>query len=224
MPEAIIKAVLFDLDGTLADTAPDLVGALNRLRHEENLAPLPLEQLRRFASQGARGLLREGMGIPQDHPEYAVWAERFLQHYARSLCVSTALFDGMQALLDDLEQRGLVWGIVTNKHSRFTTPLLQAMKLGQSGLGEIGCVVCGDTTANPKPAPDPILHACTTLGIPPGQSIYVGDDVRDIQAGRSAGCITLAAAWGYLGCDAPIAEWAADGIIHQPCEILDWLD
>lgn len=219
MPEAAIKAVLFDLDGTLADTAPDLVGALNRVRNEEHLPSLPLERLRRFASQGARGLLREGLDIRQDHPDYALWVERFLHHYAGNLCIDTTLFEGMQSLLNELEQRGLAWGIVTNKHSRFTAPLLRAMR-----LDTVGCVVCGDTTAHPKPAPDPVLHACTSLGIAPCESIYVGDDERDIQSGRSAGCLTLAAAWGYLGCDAPISEWLADGIIHQPREILAWLD
>lgn len=219
MPEAAIKAVLFDLDGTLADTAPDLVGALNRLRSDKQLEPLPFERLRRFASQGARGLLREGMDIQQDHPGYARWAERFLNHYAGNLCVDTVLFEGMHSLLHELKQRGLRWGIVTNKHSRFTVPLLKAMQLDM-----VDCIVCGDTTPHPKPAPDPILHACASLGITPGESIYVGDDERDIQSGRSAGCLTLAAAWGYLGCDTPISDWLADGIIHQPQEILAWLD
>lgn len=213
-----IRAVLFDLDGTLADTAPDLVGALNQVRLEENLAPQPLAHLRRFASEGARGLLREGMGIQTDHPDYAKWVDRFLTHYAARLSRETDLFEGMPALLGELMLRGVAWGVVTNKHSRFTLPLLHAL-----ALPGLACVVCGDTTPNPKPAPDPVLHACTSLGIAPHESIYVGDDRRDIQSGHAAGCLTLAAAWGYLGGTSPVSEWAADGIIGHPAEILAWV-
>lgn len=213
-----IKAVLFDLDGTLADTAPDLIAALNELRAEEKLAPVPLLQLRRFASEGARGLLREGMGIQQDHPDYAALAERFYLNYLRGLCIQTCLFDGMPHVLQELSRKGLKWGVVTNKHSRFTHPLLEAMR-----LPDIACIVCGDTTSHPKPAPDPLLHACEQLGIMPEESIYVGDDLRDIQSGKSAGCLTLAAAWGYLGGTTPISEWSADAVVQNPADILCWL-
>lgn len=214
-----IKAVLFDLDGTLADTAPDLVAALNQLRTEEGLEPLPLAQLRRFASEGARGLLREGIGIAQDHPDYPELAERFYLHYLQGLCIHTRLFHGMPHVLGEFSRIGLKWGVVTNKHGRFTYPLLEAMQ-----LPDIACIVCGDTTSHPKPAPDPVLHACRLLGISPEESIYVGDDLRDIQAGKAAGSVTLAAAWGYLGGTTPISEWSADAIIENPAAILDWLD
>jgi len=213
-----IKAVLFDLDGTLADTAPDLVSALNELRAEEELAPVPFLKLRRFASEGARGLLREGMGILQEHPDYASLAERFYLHYLHGLCIQTRLFDGMPRVLQEFSRKGLKWGIVTNKHGRFTYPLLEAMH-----LPDIACVVCGDTTSHPKPAPDPVLHACKQLDITPEESIYVGDDLRDIQSGKSAGSLTLAAAWGYLGGTTPISEWPADAVIHNPADILCWL-
>jgi N-acetyl-D-muramate 6-phosphate phosphatase len=214
-----IDAVLFDLDGTVADTAPDLVGALNRLRAEEGFPPLPVSSLRTFASQGARGLLREGLGIKQNHPEYPQWVERFLMHYEKHLCVETVLFEGIPELLDALEQRQIAWGIVTNKYRRFTAPLVDALNLAS----RVSCVICGDSTAHPKPAPDPLLHACNLIHIAPSQCLYVGDDPRDIQAGLAAQTRTLAAAWGYLGTDVGIHDWGADGIISRPLEILDWL-
>jgi len=217
-PENQIQAVLFDLDGTLADTAPDLVGALNRLRSEEGLSPVPLERLRAFASQGARGLLREGLGISREAPDYDHWAERFHTRYAEHLCVDSCLFEGVSELVDTLERQGILWGIVTNKHRRFAAPLVKALKLDGA------CLVCGDCTPHPKPAPDPILHACQLIGVPSSSCIYVGDDLRDIQSGNAAQAVTLAAAWGYLGSDLSIEAWQADGIIEQPLQTLHWIN
>ncbi len=159
MPEA----VLFDLDGTLADTAPDLGAALNRVRQDYNLPPLPLDTLRPHTSQGGRGLLRVGMGVTPQDDSYAELYRRFIQHYEERLCHHTTLFPGMAELLAQLEQRRIPWGVVTNKSERLTHPLLQQMDLAH----RCACIVCGDSTPNPKPAPDPLLLAAQLLGLPP---------------------------------------------------------
>ncbi|HEX5125706.1 MAG TPA: HAD-IA family hydrolase, partial [Rhodocyclaceae bacterium] len=210
---------LFDLDGTLADTALDLAAALNQLRIEEGLPALSVAALRPYISQGVRGLLQAGMSMSTDHPQQEEFAERVLVHYANNICVHTTLFPGISALLNTLEQRGIAWGIVTNKRSRFTTPLVAALGLTQRAAS----VVSGDTAARPKPAPDPLLHACEETGIAPAACLYAGDDRRDIIAGRTAGMRTLATAWGYLGVDDPIENWGADHIINEPAEVLAYL-
>lgn len=215
-----VRAVLFDLDGTLADTAPDLVGALNSVRAEEGLPPLPVRQMRTYASQGARGLLREGLGIQRERPDYPLWAERFLVHYEHRLCAETRLFSGIPELLADLSSRKLLWGIVTNKFRRFTVPLAEAIGLSAGAA----CIVCGDTTTRPKPAPDPLLHACQMMGVAPAECLYVGDDLRDIQAGKAAGCATIAVAWGYHGDEVGILDWGADMIADTPDQIISTLD
>lgn len=215
MPEA----VFFDLDGTLADTAPDLAGTLNRLKAECGLEPSPFEKLRPQVSNGVRGLLSVGFGLAPEAPGYAELAQRFLALYAESLCVETSLFPGMAALLDQLDQRHIAWGVVTNKAERLARPLVDALGLTERSL----CIVGGDTTARAKPFPDPLLLACSLAGIPPSSCLYVGDDIRDIVAGKAAGMRTVAAGYGYLGSH-PISTWNADTIIDHPLQILRLLE
>ncbi len=212
-------AVLFDLDGTLADTAPDLAAALNRLLVEEGREPLALSHLRPHVSGGARGLIRIGFGLTPDDAAFAALVRRFLAHYQDSLCAGTVLFPGVEELLEAIEERGIRWGIVTNKAQRFTLPLIEQLGLRQRSA----CIVSGDTALRPKPDPAPLLLACAVLQVAPEQSIYVGDDLRDIDAGRSAGLFTATAAYGYLGGDEPFENWQADAIINEPSEILSLL-
>ncbi|HEY6898017.1 MAG TPA: HAD-IA family hydrolase [Rhodocyclaceae bacterium] len=216
----MIRAVLFDLDGTLADTAPDLGGALNRLLEEEGRAVLPHEALRPHVSGGARALLRAGFGLSPDDARYPAMQQRFLAHYEAHICVGTRLFPGMAEVLEQLDNLGLPWGIVTNKIARYTLPVVAGLGLAERSA----CVVSGDSAARPKPAPDSLLLACQQAGVTPGEAIYVGDDLRDIQAGKAAGMGTIAAAWGYLGDGPDIAEWNGDHIIQRPQEILALLD
>lgn len=208
-------AVLFDLDGTLADTAHDLGGALNRLLAEEQRPPLALDSLRPHVSGGARALLRCGFGLTPEDAGYEDLRLRFLAHYEAAICVDTVLFDGIGQLLQGLEERGIAWGVVTNKSERYATAVVDALGLGR----RIACLIGGDTAARPKPAPDPLLLACERIGVAPAQALYVGDDLRDVDAGKAAGMGTVAAAWGYLGDGLPIAEWQADWIIATPPEL-----
>ena len=217
MTQAPTCCVLFDLDGTLADTAPDLGAALNSVLEEEGVAPLPMEATRPVTSQGVRGLLRVGLGIGPDDTNYQTLAQRVLKHYAAGICRHTRLFDGMPGVLATLESRGIKWGIVTNKHARFTEPLVDALGLMQRAA----CVISGDSAAHPKPHPAPLLMACERANVAPTHSIYVGDDLRDIQAGKAAGMCTIAAAWGYLGEGEAIHEWGADHIAPTPEALLD---
>lgn len=206
-----VAAVLFDLDGTLADSAPDLGSAVNRMRERRGLAPLPLAQLRPFASHGARGLIGAGLGIQPGAPEFEALREEFLATYEADLCRATRLFDEVEALLAGLEARGLAWGIVTNKAARFTDPLVRRLGLAERA----GTIVSGDTTAHAKPHPAPLLHAAAALAIAPQRCVYVGDDLRDIQAGRAAAMGTIAAAWGYCA-DSDPNGWGADITIATP--------
>ncbi|MCC7325483.1 MAG: HAD-IA family hydrolase [Burkholderiales bacterium] len=214
-----VSAVLFDLDGTLADSAGDLALALNRLRADHGLPPVPVAGLRAYASSGARGLLDAGMGVTTDHAEYASLRDAFLAHYAQCLAETTRLFAGVEALLSTIEQRGLSWGIVTNKHSRFTLPVVAALGLTQRAA----VVVSGDTTPNPKPHPAPLLHAAKVLHALPAACVYVGDDLRDIEAGQAAGMTTIVAGYGYMGNSGAPGAWPATGWIRQPLELLSWL-
>lgn len=214
-----ISTVLFDLDGTLADSAGDLALALNRLRADRGLAPVPAAGLRAHASSGARGLLNAGMGVTAAHPQYATLRDAFLAHYERCLAETTRLFAGVEAMLSAIEQRGLRWGIVTNKHSRFTLPVVAALGLAQRAA----VVVSGDTTPNPKPHPAPLLHAANALRESPAACVYVGDDLRDIEAGRAAGMPTIVAGYGYMGDSGDPDAWPATGWIEQPLELLTWL-
>jgi phosphoglycolate phosphatase len=216
MADRRFDAVLFDLDGTFADTAPDLGAALNRLLKEEGRPPLDMDIFRPHTSAGTRGMLGIGFGITPDDPGYQGLAERFLAHYTAALCVGTVLFEGMVELLAELEGRGLAWGIVTNKPARFTLPLMAALGYGERAA----CIISGDSTPNPKPHPDPILLGCREARTEPARCLYVGDDLRDIQAGQAAGTGTVAAAWGYLGTGSPITAWGADSLVAHPLEIL----
>lgn len=213
------EAVFFDLDGTLADTAPDLIGTLHRLQAEHGLPETPFGQLRPMVSNGVRGLLGVGFGLTPEMPEYPQMANRFLDLYADALCVKTHLFAGMAELLDALDAHGIAWGVVTNKAERFARPIVDTLGL----TARCRCVIGGDTAARAKPHPDSLLHACQVSGTNPLNCLYVGDDIRDITAGRAAGMKTVAAAYGYLGNGVEISAWEADLIIQQPLEILELL-
>jgi phosphoglycolate phosphatase len=211
-----IAAVLFDLDGTLADTAADLGHVLNLQRASRGLEEMPLERLRPVVSQGARGLLRVGFGLDPGQDGYEPMREEFMEIYARNLIRHTRLFDGMAELLDALEEQGLAWGIVTNKLARFTDPLVEALGL----TSRAGCVISGDTCARAKPHPDPLLEAAGRVGVKASACIYVGDDERDIRAGRAAGMRAVAARYGYLGENGDPHAWEADAVIEQPLDLL----
>ena len=212
-------AVLFDLDGTYADTAPDMAAALNALLARHGRRPLPAAAIRPHVSNGARGLLKVGFGLAPDEPGYAELRAEYLTLYSADICRHTRPFDGMDALIATLVEQGLHWGIVTNKPGWLTEPLLAAL----APVPPPACVVSGDTAARPKPHPDPLLYACALLEVEPARCWYIGDDVRDILAGRAAGMATLAAGWGYLGTGAPPADWGADAIATHPQAILDRL-
>lgn len=212
-------AVLFDLDGTFADTAPDLGRAVNLMRAARGLAPVPLADTRRVTSLGARGLLGAGFHITPDHADYAAMREEFLRIYESNLCCDTALFPGIADLVDRLEKLGIRWGIVTNKAERFALPLLR--QLGYDGRA--ACIIGGDTTPHMKPHPAPLLAAAKIVGCAPEQCIYVGDDERDIQAGRAAGMKTVAVRFGYLNGSNP-ETWGADRLVDAPAEILEMVD
>lgn len=212
MPEA----VLFDLDGTLADTAPDLGGAMNRLLREHGLDPMPLEMLRPHVSSGARGMIAASMGISPTDTAYANLQQRFLSIYQECLCVDTRLFAGMAEHLDELDAKGIPWGVVTNKSQRFAIPLMEGLALRQRSV----CIVCGDSAQRAKPHVHPMQLASAVIGIDAGGCIYVGDDERDVISGRAAGMKTVVAGWGYLGDGKPPSDWGADGIAAAPQDIL----
>ena len=211
----LCQAVLFDLDGTLADTAPDLAAAVNKMRHDRSLEMVPLEDLRPLASAGARGLIGGAFGIGPDDHEFASMREEFLANYEADLCIETTLFPGIPELLDDLDARGVRWGIVTNKITRLSAPLVALLGLDTRAA----CLVCGDTTPHSKPHPAPLLHAAELLDVAPERIVYVGDDLRDVQAGFAAGMITVAAAYGYCGDDIPPRRWHANHVVDSPVEL-----
>ena len=219
MKLAGVRAVLFDLDGTFADTAADLARALNRVRVERGMAPIAPEVARPHTSAGARGLLKAGFGVNPGDEDYPALRERFLDFYEDELCVDTRLFDGIPEVLARIQARKLSWGIVTNKGKHFTEPLLKLLAVDHLAA----CVVCGDSTPHIKPHPAPLLHAASLLSLPPAACVYVGDDLRDIQAARAAGMPFLAAGWGYLGEGGDPASWGADAVLSRPLEILDLL-
>ncbi|SFP83019.1 phosphoglycolate phosphatase [Nitrosomonas cryotolerans] len=215
----MIKAVLLDLDGTVADTAPDLGHALNRQRSLRGLAPLPMTLIRTEASAGARGLLRLGFNIQPDDAHYEGIREEFLNFYSERLCHDTILFSGMSALLDQLDARSLPWGIVTNKPSRFTHPLMQQLGLHQRAA----CIISGDETAHSKPHPEPLLVASRKLMVTPAECIYLGDDIRDVKASLAAGMEPIIARYGYLGNTHPPETWGAKYLIDHPQDLLNYL-
>ena len=215
----MIRSVLFDLDGTLADTAPDLANALNNVRMESGLAPLPLQTIRCEVSNGAIALTKLGFDIDSDHPQFEPLRLRLLEHYRQNIATETRLFDGMHAVLKTLEEMNIHWGVVTNKPARFTEPLLNALDLTHRAA----CIVSGDTLEKKKPHPEPILHACNIVGCRPTETVYVGDAPRDIEAGKRAGTKTLVALFGYISDHEQPQQWGADGMVQAPQDILSWV-
>ncbi|RZS47529.1 phosphoglycolate phosphatase [Sphaerotilus mobilis] len=212
-------AVLFDLDGTLVDSAPDLGEAANELRQRHGQDPLPLSDFRPMTGTGARGMVDVALGIGVDDPRFPSLRDEYLALYEARMTRLTRVFDAMAPVLDALDAAGLPWGIVTNKYTRFAEPVVRA-----AGIATRSCVlVCGDTTAHAKPHPEPLLEAARRIGVAPRACVYVGDDHRDVIAGRAAGMATLAAAWGYLGIGEPIDQWGADAVIDHPNGLLNFL-
>ena len=215
----MIKGLLFDLDGTLADTAPDLGFALNHQRELHGLPALPLQTIRPYVSQGGRGLMKVGFDLTPEDANFFSMREEFLDLYAQRLCHETRLFPGIAELLGELEKRGLPWGVVTNKIERFTLPLLEKLQLA----GRAACIVSGDTCSNFKPHPEPLLHASREMGIPAGECVYVGDDERDVLAARAAKMQVVVVLYGYLGNGAHAESWGADALVNSPKELLHYL-
>jgi len=212
-------AVLLDLDGTLADTAPDLAQALNQTLRYYGKDTLSFNTIRPHASQGGLALIKLGFGFDEKHTDYAKTRAYLLQYYQQHIAQHTTLFDGMAELLTTLENNNIPWGIVTNKPGYLTTPLIKALALDQRA----SCVVSGDTVSHSKPHPAPLLHACKIIGVEARRCLYIGDAQRDIQASHNAGMTSLAAAFGYIGEHDNVAEWDADGIVNSAMEILDWI-
>lgn len=215
---AAICCVLFDLDGTLVDTAPDLGHAANHVRQTLNLAPLPLADYRPVASAGARGLLGKAIGITPEHPDFDAHRRVFLDRYRAHLADDSRPFDGVPELLTGIESQGRIWGVMTNKPAWLTQSLLAALELDRRAR----CTVSADEVPRAKPAPDGLLRAAELAGVEADKCIYVGDDLRDIDAARAAGMRSVAAAWGYIG-ETPLARWNADLIVDTPAELLHWL-
>lgn len=214
-----VHAVLFDLDGTLIDSAPDLGAAADRMRVARGLPSLPLEKYRPMAGAGARGMLGIAFGMTPDAPDYEAMREEFFVNYENAMTERTVIFEGIPALIASLLELGLCWGVVTNKSMRFTGPLTRQIPLFNSA----GAIVGGDSTSHAKPHPEPLLEAARRLKIQPHRCIYVGDDERDIVAGRAAGMPTVAASYGYLGSNADTYLWNADAHIRSPLELLGLL-
>ncbi len=211
------RALLFDLDGTLADTAPDLAAAVNKMRFDRGLEPSPFDRLRPLASAGARGLIGAAFGIGPGDSQYEDMRQEFLDNYAAAIADHTTLFDGITSLLDAIDSLGLTWGIVTNKPALYTDALVP-----QIGLAHAACVISGDTTPHAKPHPEPLFEAARRLKLVPTACWYVGDDLRDIDAGKAAGMPTIAAGWGYCGHTEP-SDWLADLIASHPLDLLPLL-
>jgi len=210
------EVVLFDLDGTLIDSAPDLGAAVDKMRTDRGMSSLPLDHYRPMAGAGARGMLGLAFGIKPDHADFPAMREEFFRNYESDLTARTTVFDGVADLLQQLTVRGIRWGVVTNKAERFSIPLTKAMPLFHSA----GTLVCGDTTPHAKPHPEPLLEAMRRMRVEAPQCIYVGDDERDIVAGRAANVGTVAAAYGYLGSGEGPAAWGADLTISTPADLL----
>jgi phosphoglycolate phosphatase len=213
------RAVLFDFDGTLIDSAPDLAGAGNDMRVARGLPPLPFERFRPLVGAGARGMVGAAFGVLPGQPEFDALRTEFLDRYEQRMLNETVVFAAMEPILEVLDNAGLRWGIVTNKMARYTLPMVEGLGLERRAA----VVVCGDTTPHAKPHPAPLLEAAARLALAPADCVYVGDDLRDVQAGKAAGMPTLAAAWGYLGDSAPIELWGAGAIIDEPAALLKYL-
>lgn len=214
-----VRAVLFDLDGTLIDSAPDLAGAGNDMRCARGLPPLPLSHFRPMVGAGARGMVGRALQVQPGDADFEALRDEFLQRYESRMTRETRLFDAMQPVLDALRRDERPWGIVTNKATRFSEPLVRALGL----LDQAATLVCGDTTPHAKPHPAPLLEAARRLGVAASECAYVGDDLRDVQAGRAAGMVTVAAAWGYLGEGEAIETWGAEHVIESPDALLKLL-
>jgi N-acetyl-D-muramate 6-phosphate phosphatase len=210
------RALLFDLDGTLIDSAPDLAGACNDMRTARGLAPLPFDALRPMVGSGARGMVGVGFSIGPGEPGYLELREEFLRRYEARMTELTRLFADVAPLLEQMHREGLAWGIVTNKIARLAEPLVASLGFAANA----GAIVCGDTTPHSKPHPAPLLEAARRIGVEPRDCVYVGDDRRDVEAGRAAGMATVVAAWGYLGVGEPVAAWGADAVIAAPRELM----
>lgn len=215
-----IEAVLFDLDGTLIDSAPDLGAAADQMRAARGLPPLPLDLYRPMAGAGARGMIGVAFGLTPEAPDYNTLREEFMANYERCMTARTYAFAGIPELVQALLQRDLAWGVVTNKIERFTLPLTGAMPLFASAKA----IVAGDTTPHPKPHPAPLFEAARRLGLAPQRCLYVGDDERDIVAGLAAGMGTVAATYGYLGSKGDVSTWGAHATINSPVELLHLLE
>jgi N-acetyl-D-muramate 6-phosphate phosphatase len=212
------QAILFDLDGTLADTAADLAAPVNAMRLERGLPAMPLDDLRPYASMGARGLLKKGLGIEKESPEFEPLRVDFLQRYEAAMMVDTKLFDGFSGesgVLAQLKTQGIKWGVVSNKVERYVRPILNELGVADDSV----CIVGGDTSGFAKPHPEPLLYGCRVANLDPTKCVYVGDDLRDIEAGKAAGMITIAAAYGFCGTSEPL-HWGADHILHSPSDLL----
>lgn len=214
-----IRAVLFDLDGTLIDSAPDLAGAGNDMRKARGLPPLAYEAFRPMVGAGARGMLGIALQVTPDDRDFLALREEFLSRYEARMSQETDVFEAMRPVLAGLRASGMPWGIVTNKAERFTLPLVRTLALHDHAAAIVG----GDTTPHSKPHPAPLLEAARRMGVVPESCVYVGDDLRDVQAGRAAGMATVAAAWGYLGLGEPVTAWGADHVIESPGELLNLL-
>lgn len=213
------RAVLFDLDGTLVDSAPDLAAAADKMRTDRGLEAFSLSRYRPMVGAGARGMLGVAFAMQSDHPDFAAMKEEFFVNYERRLTQETRAFDGVSELLAQLVARKIPWGVVTNKSERFALPLTQAMSLFTTANAIVG----GDTTPHAKPHPEPLFEAARRLGLAPEECMYVGDDERDVVAGLAAGMATVAAGYGYLGRNADVAHWGAHATIYSPLELLHWL-
>jgi 2-phosphoglycolate phosphatase len=220
MSTANIRTVLFDLDGTLLDTAPDLAAALNTVMEENQRTTLPLESIRPVVSHGGIALIKLGFGLSQDDPQFEPLRQRLLTVYRENISLHTSLFPGMEAVLQTIEQRGLNWGVVTNKPGWLTDPLLKDLQL----YDRAACVVSGDTLQERKPHPAPLLHACKLANSRPDQCLYIGDAQRDIEAGENAGMYTMVALFGYFTEEDRPHRWGASHSIEKPGELLTWLD
>jgi phosphoglycolate phosphatase len=219
-PVVTLKTVLFDLDGTLVDTAPDLSETLNRLLEHHQQPRRKPQDIRPYVSHGTIGMLGFAFNLAERDPGFAEMRQEFLDIYENHLCHQSALFSGMADVLDYIEENGFNWGVVTNKPGYLTDPLMKELKLDQ----RCACIISGDTLAQRKPDPAPMLHAAELAGSRPEQCVYVGDAERDIEAGNRAGMMTVVASYGYIESSEQPEQWQADGKIDRPIDMIEWIE